>query len=98
MPVRLITGSTSPLPARKVVDIIAGECRQAEVVRLDSVGHMGPITHPSLVAAHLAFQPRESQSGAGRLRIGACAMDPRRCIESVLTRIFESHCVIRSNS
>jgi len=59
MPVRLITGSTSPLPARKVVDIIARECAQAQVVRLDGVGHMGPISNASLVAPHLAFQPRQ---------------------------------------
>ena len=61
MPLRLITGSTSPLPARKVVDIIARECAHAEVVRLDGVGHMGPISHASLVAPHLAFQPRQPQ-------------------------------------
>ena len=59
MPLRLIAGSTSPLPARKVVDLIARECPQAQVVRLDGVGHMGPITHASLVASHLAFQPRQ---------------------------------------
>lgn len=61
MPVRLITGSTSPLPARQVVDLIARECPRAEVVRLDGVGHMGPITDPSRVARHLAFLPRESR-------------------------------------
>jgi pimeloyl-ACP methyl ester carboxylesterase len=61
MPLRLITGTTSPLPARKVADIIARHCVQAEVVRLEGVGHMGPISHASVVASHLAFQPRESQ-------------------------------------
>jgi pimeloyl-ACP methyl ester carboxylesterase len=61
MPMRLITGSTSPLPARKVTDIIARHCAHAEVVRLDGVGHMGPISHASLMAPHLAFQPREAQ-------------------------------------
>jgi len=58
MPLRLITGSTSPLPAHRVVDVIARACPQAEVVRLDGVGHMGPITHARLVAAHLPCQPR----------------------------------------
>ena len=57
MPMRLITGTTSPLPARKVVDLIARQCPQAEVVRLTGVGHMGPISHAALVASHLAFQP-----------------------------------------
>ena len=61
MPMRLITGSTSPLPARKVADLIARQCPQAEVIRLNDVGHMGPVTHASRVAPHLAFQPREAQ-------------------------------------
>jgi pimeloyl-ACP methyl ester carboxylesterase len=61
MPVRLITGSASPLPARKVVDLIARQCVHAEVVRLDGVGHMGPVTHAPLVARQLAFQRREAQ-------------------------------------
>jgi pimeloyl-ACP methyl ester carboxylesterase len=61
MPVRLITGSTSPLPARRVADIIARHCAQAEVVRLEGVGHMGPISHAPLVASHLAFQARDAQ-------------------------------------
>jgi len=41
------------------IGIIARECAQAHVVRLDGVGHMGPISHASLVAPHLAFQPRQ---------------------------------------
>jgi pimeloyl-ACP methyl ester carboxylesterase len=60
MPVRLITGSTSPLPARRVSDIIVRHCPRAELVRLEGVSHMGPITHAALVASHLAFQPRET--------------------------------------
>jgi pimeloyl-ACP methyl ester carboxylesterase len=61
MPVRLITGTTSPLPARQVTGIIARHCAQAELVRLDGVGHMGPISHAPLVASHLAFRARDSQ-------------------------------------
>jgi pimeloyl-ACP methyl ester carboxylesterase len=60
MPVRIITGSTSPLPARTVTCIIARQA-QAEVVQLDGVGHMGPISHAALVASHLAFQPLEAE-------------------------------------
>lgn len=61
MPLRLITGSTSPLPARKVADLLARHCPQAELVRLNGVGHMGPISHPSAIASLLAFQPRQTQ-------------------------------------
>ena len=62
MPVRLITGSTSPLPARKVAEVITHQCAQAELVQLDGVGHMGPISHAPLVAARLAFQPHQAQT------------------------------------
>jgi pimeloyl-ACP methyl ester carboxylesterase len=56
MPMHLIAGTRSPLPGRTVVDHIARQCPQAKVVRLPGVGHMGPISHASMVAAHLAFQ------------------------------------------
>lgn len=62
MPMRLISGSQSPQPARTVVELLARQCPQAEVVRLDGVGHMGPISHPGLVARQLAFHPREEQT------------------------------------
>ena len=39
-----------PAARAQVVDLIARECPRAEVVRLDGVGHMGPITDPSRVA------------------------------------------------
>jgi pimeloyl-ACP methyl ester carboxylesterase len=55
MPMRLISGTASPLPARRVTDILARQCAQAQVVRLEGVGHMGPVTHPALIAQHLAF-------------------------------------------
>lgn len=57
MPMRLIAGMRSPLPARKVVEQLAMRCRHAGVVHLAGLGHMGPVTHPARVAAHLLMQP-----------------------------------------
>lgn len=57
MPMRLIAGMRSPLPARKVVEQLAMRCRHARVVHLAGLGHMGPVTHPARVAAHLPMQP-----------------------------------------
>lgn len=57
MPMRLIAGMRSPLPARKVVEQLAIRCRQAAVVHLAGLGHMGPVTHPARVAPHLVMQP-----------------------------------------
>jgi pimeloyl-ACP methyl ester carboxylesterase len=56
MPVRLIAGMRSPLPARKVVEQLAMRCRHAAVVHLAGLGHMGPVTHPARVAAHLSMR------------------------------------------
>lgn len=57
MPMRLIAGMRSPLTARKVVERLAMLCRHARVVHLAGLGHMGPVTHPARVAAHLLMQP-----------------------------------------
>jgi pimeloyl-ACP methyl ester carboxylesterase len=56
MPIHLITGTRSPLPARRVTELIARECVHAKIVRLEGMGHMGPVTDASRVAPHLAFQ------------------------------------------
>lgn len=57
MPLRLIAGMRSPLPARKVVEQLSMRCRHARVVHLAGLGHMGPVTHPERVAAHLPMEP-----------------------------------------
>lgn len=64
MPVRLITGTRSPLPARAVTNLIAGQCAQAQVIALDGIGHMGAVAHPAKVAPHLAFMPTDAESFA----------------------------------
>jgi pimeloyl-ACP methyl ester carboxylesterase len=56
MPMRLIAGMRSPLPARKVVEQLALHCRHAAVVHLAGLGHMGPVTHPARVMTHLGLQ------------------------------------------
>jgi pimeloyl-ACP methyl ester carboxylesterase len=53
MPVRLIGGSRSPRPARRVLDLLAERLPQATRVVLDGVGHMGPIEAPHRVLAAL---------------------------------------------
>jgi len=57
MPMRLIAGMRSPLPARKVVEQLAMRCRHAGVVHLAGLGHMGPVTDPARVMKHLLVQP-----------------------------------------
>jgi pimeloyl-ACP methyl ester carboxylesterase len=57
MPMRLISGTRSPLPARRVVELLAARCSQAQFIRLDGMGHMAPVTHPVDIAPYFAFQP-----------------------------------------
>jgi pimeloyl-ACP methyl ester carboxylesterase len=53
MPVCLLGGSRSPLPARMVLDVLANALPQATRTTLAGLGHMAPVTHPQRVAASL---------------------------------------------
>jgi pimeloyl-ACP methyl ester carboxylesterase len=53
MPVHLMGGERSPLPARQVLALLAGALPQAGGVTLRGLGHMAPVTHAGRVAAHL---------------------------------------------
>lgn len=49
VPTLYLTGTTSPRPAREVAALLAPALPQGELIELDGVGHMGPITHPDRV-------------------------------------------------
>ncbi len=57
-PVLLLSGERSPAAARRVTSILAGALPAAKLVTVEGAGHMGPLTHASVVneaiAAHLA--------------------------------------------
>ena len=53
MPVHLLRGDRSPLPARMVVGRLGWQLPNVEVTTLHGLGHMGPVTHPSQVARAL---------------------------------------------
>ncbi|WP_076998197.1 alpha/beta fold hydrolase [Variovorax sp. KK3] len=53
MPVRLLCGSASPAPVRRIVAILADILPNADVVELPGLGHMGPMTHAARVRQHL---------------------------------------------
>jgi pimeloyl-ACP methyl ester carboxylesterase len=54
VPVTLIAGARTPAPSRAVTDELARRYPAARVVVVPGTGHMGPITHPALVAPVLA--------------------------------------------
>ena len=49
VPVLLMVGSKSPLSSRAVSRRLARVLPRAELVELEGLGHMGPVTHPGLV-------------------------------------------------
>jgi pimeloyl-ACP methyl ester carboxylesterase len=49
MPVLYMVGKKSPLASRAVARILTPVLPRVEVVELDGVGHMAPVTHPDLV-------------------------------------------------
>lgn len=53
MPVRVIVGGRSPMPGRRVGELLAAALPHAELAVLDDVGHMGPVTHARQVFAQL---------------------------------------------
>jgi pimeloyl-ACP methyl ester carboxylesterase len=48
-PMVLMTGSESPLPARRVVERLGAAVPGARVVTLEGAGHLAPVTHPAAV-------------------------------------------------
>jgi pimeloyl-ACP methyl ester carboxylesterase len=60
MPVRLLRGDRSPLPAKLVTGRLGWQLPKVQVTTLQGLGHMGPVTHPAQVAQALPawLQPR----------------------------------------
>lgn len=54
MPVQLLGGSRSPLPARQVLDVLAARLPHATRATLAGLGHMGPLEAPQRVLDVLA--------------------------------------------
>lgn len=53
MPVRLLAGERSPQPVRLIALRLAARLPNAELIALPGLGHMGPVTHPDVVADKL---------------------------------------------
>jgi pimeloyl-ACP methyl ester carboxylesterase len=51
VPVLLMTGSESPASSRGVARLLAGVLPRLQLMELEGLGHMGPITHPEVVNA-----------------------------------------------
>lgn len=48
-PMLYMLGSASPMPARAVADVLIPVLPNVQVLEFEGLGHMGPITHPTVV-------------------------------------------------
>jgi len=55
MPVTLLVGGRSPLPARRVAERLAAACPRWQLHTLPACDHMGALTQPAVVAARLPW-------------------------------------------
>lgn len=54
VPTLLLRGALSPLPARRICDLLAQALPDPQLVTLNDAGHMAPLTHASQVNAFIA--------------------------------------------
>ena len=60
MPVRLLVGTRSPEPTLRIAERLAQACPRGSLVRLEGLGHMGPLEAPARVAAVVDFSAAPS--------------------------------------
>jgi pimeloyl-ACP methyl ester carboxylesterase len=49
VPTLLLSGTKSTAPARAVTTLLSSVLPHAEILELEGIGHMGPVTHPEVV-------------------------------------------------
>jgi pimeloyl-ACP methyl ester carboxylesterase len=54
IPVLLLVGTESPASSRGVARLLAPALPRVELVELEGLGHMGPVTHPEIVNRAIA--------------------------------------------
>ena len=55
VPMRLLLGTASPAPARRVPELLASACTNAVLVRLHGAGHLAPLNDAGRVLPRLPF-------------------------------------------
>jgi pimeloyl-ACP methyl ester carboxylesterase len=59
-PVRLLRGEHAPFPTRLIAEELAIRLPNADLLTVGGAGHMGPLTHPEIVAHWIAAHIRVS--------------------------------------
>jgi pimeloyl-ACP methyl ester carboxylesterase len=57
VPTLLVQGTRSPLPTRRICELLARALPEAQIATIEGAGHLSPLTHRdgvnALIAAHL---------------------------------------------
>jgi pimeloyl-ACP methyl ester carboxylesterase len=62
MPVLYLTGQATRASTRRIAEIVTPSMPHVESVRMEAMGHLGPITHAAVVASRVARFVREQAS------------------------------------
>jgi pimeloyl-ACP methyl ester carboxylesterase len=63
MPVLVMRGEHAPRPTRKIAEVLPYLLPSAELAVIDGAGHMGPLTHGSIVGELIAAHIRAAETG-----------------------------------
>jgi len=63
MPVLVLRGEHAPRPTRKIAEVLPYILPSAELAVVDGAGHMGPLTHGSIVSELIAAHIRAAETG-----------------------------------
>jgi pimeloyl-ACP methyl ester carboxylesterase len=66
MPVLVMRGEHAPRPTRKIAEVLPDMMPSAELAVVDGAGHMGPLTHGSVVSELIAAHIRVAETATRR--------------------------------
>jgi pimeloyl-ACP methyl ester carboxylesterase len=66
LPIQVLCGQSSPLPARCCSERVARLCADASLILLDGAGHMEPVERPNRVLPLLPFAAARADAAASR--------------------------------
>ena len=75
-PTLLVYGTTSPLPTRRICDLLARILPEAQLKTIAGAGHMSPVTHRDQVNAMIMAQVDENSGRSPRVSNALAAPEP----------------------
>lgn len=82
MPVLVMRGEHAPPPTRKIAEALPGMLPHADLAVVDGAGHMGPLTHGTVVSEMIAAHIRAAEIATRE----ACGCPPRAAAKPDVSR------------